>query len=967
MKRFLLFLFLALTLGSVGAWAETFKLVTSESDIEVGGEYLIVHKAKSWAMGAQNGNYRSYVSVTIDGDKIEIANEAVSVVTIEESGNANFPYMLSVSDAGTKEYLYNGGSTSNYLKTTSSKTTQTAFSSISLGSEGVAIIKFNKQNKNSVNFQLQVNDVNGADRFSCYANTQTNCYLYKKESNLTPVTLSFEYAAYEVTEGESLNVAVQDAPEGSTVSYTSSNTDLATVDESTGTVKALKPGEVTITAKSTATEVYAAGEASYTLKIKKQIVEVNPVFAPTSIEIKQGGEFTVTPENFFAGVSNLEISTESKIIDILGEVDTWLFEANAEGTATINVSWEDGTEYKAGSATFEFTVTPLGELEAPTFSHTDGEYPISEVVTISGPEGAKIYYGEGTTEEDAINEGNEFMLEELGEHTFVAYAYDEENKRKSQLATAKYTVVKGKPNFSYEQAAFTATMGGEAQALNNPGNLPYTLTSSNPEVAIVSPKDGQSIWMLKPGTATITATAAATETTNEETVSYELTVVKEPGQLVSSEVNVTFDFTTEKPYGITPTNSSSTYNFKQGHKISEGDVTLTSGGENRLWAHKYGNELRVMKNQSFTIAVPEGCTINSVKLYKGPGNSFTASPVGIVLTEKTEGSTTYYEWAPASKFSTFPFTCGEDVRTDIAKIEVNYTGMVEGDPAHCSVNLAFDGDREVLVEAETMVEAASVAADVAGAVEYDVLDKDGNVLEDSFVAKFNGEKLEITAVDAAVGEYVLRAYVAPTESYYPAVVTTPLFVRNVICPENLYMHGHFYNRYYDLSNPVEMTREEGTKVFTANGIYIGGNADVTDGDLGYVFTSHYLTTATDAPAAAPARAAVHQSNWAQLEDGYVFDSNGAHKANTINTQDDVTPHIAKEGVGYYNVTVDMKDAEHPVVTALHTGTTTGVEGVTVADDAAAVYYDLQGKRVANPERGLYIRVAGGKAEKVMLR
>jgi glycoside hydrolase family 18 len=46
--------------------------------------------------------------------------------------------------------------------------------------------------------------------------------------------------------------------------------------------------------------------------------------------------------------------------------------------------------------------------------------------------------------------------------------------------------------------------------------------------------------------------------------------------------------------------------------------------------------------------------------------------------------------------------------------------------------------------------------------------------------------------------------------------------------------------------------------------------------------------------------------------------------------------------------------------------TTGVEGVEVEEDAAPVYYNLQGVRVNNPERGIYIQVKGNKATKVVL-
>lgn len=47
------------------------------------------------------------------------------------------------------------------------------------------------------------------------------------------------------------------------------------------------------------------------------------------------------------------------------------------------------------------------------------------------------------------------------------------------------------------------------------------------------------------------------------------------------------------------------------------------------------------------------------------------------------------------------------------------------------------------------------------------------------------------------------------------------------------------------------------------------------------------------------------------------------------------------------------------------GTTTGIENVAVEAEEA-VYYNLQGVRVANPENGVYVRVQGGKTTKVVL-
>ena len=51
------------------------------------------------------------------------------------------------------------------------------------------------------------------------------------------------------------------------------------------------------------------------------------------------------------------------------------------------------------------------------------------------------------------------------------------------------------------------------------------------------------------------------------------------------------------------------------------------------------------------------------------------------------------------------------------------------------------------------------------------------------------------------------------------------------------------------------------------------------------------------------------------------------------------------------------------------GTLTGIEGVEAeaGADAPAEYYDLQGRRVANPVAGLYIRRTGSKVEKVLVK
>lgn len=48
-------------------------------------------------------------------------------------------------------------------------------------------------------------------------------------------------------------------------------------------------------------------------------------------------------------------------------------------------------------------------------------------------------------------------------------------------------------------------------------------------------------------------------------------------------------------------------------------------------------------------------------------------------------------------------------------------------------------------------------------------------------------------------------------------------------------------------------------------------------------------------------------------------------------------------------------------------TQSGIETVETAGEGEAIYYNLQGVRVANPEAGLFVRVKDGKAEKVLVK
>ncbi len=177
-------------------------------------------------------------------------------------------------------------------------------------------------------------------------------------------------------------------------------------------------------------------------------------------------------------------------------------------------------------------------------------------------------------------------------------------------------------------------------------------------------------------------------------------------------------------------------------------------------------------------------------------------------------------------------------------------------------------------------------------------------------------------------------------------------------PSALYIHGHFWDRYYKFDEPVEMTAEEGGKVFTATNILIGGNSEaIADGKpLSYVFSD------AKAESAAPeSRAADETIDWSAIN-GNVYHQNGVtHTANT-EKHAEIEPFEVSEG--HYDFTADFSGFA-PKFTVTE-NTTTGVENIAI-DASEAEYFNLQGVHVAEPTNGIYIRRQGKTVTKVFVK
>lgn len=167
-------------------------------------------------------------------------------------------------------------------------------------------------------------------------------------------------------------------------------------------------------------------------------------------------------------------------------------------------------------------------------------------------------------------------------------------------------------------------------------------------------------------------------------------------------------------------------------------------------------------------------------------------------------------------------------------------------------------------------------------------------------------------------------------------------------PEKVYLIGNFGDTHWSTADPVEMTKD-GDKFSVETELKAAGT-DTEDGYFSFV-------TAKGA-------------EWDNVNGSDRYGAKTKDEAITVST--DVEYEKFAVGVnassanswklkaGTYVFTIDFEKG----VVRVEPKTSTGVENISAAGEAAAEYYNLQGVRVANPANGVFIRVANGKAVKV---
>ena len=415
----------------------------------------------------------------------------------------------------------------------------------------------------------------------------------------TPVTnITLDKEDFAITAGESVKIGAAITPEDATntkLTFSSSNTSVATV-SSDGTVKALTPGETTITVTSNNDSAFENVSKSVKVTVNAAPVAVSSVtLNKTSLTLTAGEtselSATVNPSN----ATDKSISWASNDTSVVTVDETGIVTAKAPGTATITVTTADGNKTANCLVTVTAATVPVNGVELST---TTGSLVVGESATLT----ATISPANASNKEVSFATDNADVatVDANGKVTAVGAGVaiiTVTTKDGSKTATCKVTVSAAVVDVDVTGVALDRTSA--SMAINdtitlvatvspeNATNKAVSWSSSNTDVATVN--ENGVVTAKAAGESTITVTTADGEKTATCKVTVSAAVVEVTGVSLSQKtVTLKIDETTKLAAVVSPSDASyQSITWKSDDPAvanvgSDGTVTAISAGSTKI-------------------------------------------------------------------------------------------------------------------------------------------------------------------------------------------------------------------------------------------------------------------------------------------------------------------------------------------------------------------------------------------------
>ena len=434
--------------------------------------------------------------------------------------------------------------------------------------------------------------------------------------------LAFAESSQQVTVGEVLPAPTLTNPYNLTVSYSSSDESVATVDAD-GNVTGVAVGTATITASFEGNNQYMAGSASYTINVKKALPE-GALFYESVSGYNGSSDNSTVLSTTYSGLDSDNWDSFDKV-----------YAGKVVGGAT-DGHLKFGSSSAAGTAvTGPIALTGNGKLTYKVMRYDSSN---AGKLTISA-DGADVAGDTEVTGTEAWVEKTVYLTNATG-NVVITFASDASNKRirvdDILLVEAETVEVSSAATFAETAPSIdfpaTSTYTQEATTAEGyTGTVTYEITANTAGATI----EGSTVTVTKAGSVTVKATAPAVEGFLASTATYTLTVndAREECGLAFAESSqqVTVGNVLDAPELTNPNSLTVSYSSSDESVATvdaDGNVTGVAVGTATITATFDGNDLYQAGSASYTVRVkkatvlPEGTLFyESVSGYTGTSDS----------------------------------------------------------------------------------------------------------------------------------------------------------------------------------------------------------------------------------------------------------------------------------------------------------------------------------------------------------
>ena len=402
---------------------------------------------------------------------------------------------------------------------------------------------------------------------------------------------------------------------GVSVSYTSSNTDVATV-SSAGVVTPVAAGSAIITASSEETDTYEEDSASYTLTVSKSAAGL--AWSAEEVSIVIGEDYSLPTLTNPYGLSVSYTSSDESIASIDKDGTVTVI---ADGSITISAESAETDAFEAGSASYKLNITKTSDgiswsesSATVTIGASDNSFP-----TLNNPGQQEVTYASSNEGVATIDSNGSITLVAAGETTITAKSTAKSTDTVDyEATTVSYALTVQEEGSNLQSAglawpasSYSATMGESftSPTLSNPNGLSVTYASSNEEVATIS-ADG-TVSLKAAGTTIITASSQQTDTYLAGSAYYTLTVSLADAGISWSNSTVSATFGADNSFPTLTNSHKLTVSYSSSNESvatvsSDGSITLVAAGTTYIKAYFAGDETYAETTATYTLKVNKG-------------------------------------------------------------------------------------------------------------------------------------------------------------------------------------------------------------------------------------------------------------------------------------------------------------------------------------------------------------------------